>query len=241
MIQEPVYFIPGAYCDVEIFAPQIMDLGRDFDVMIKRVLSADRAIDAARQAALHLPRKVALVGYGLGGNIALELARLAPDHISRIALISSDVFAEQPKEAAAREHRIIELRSGRFQDAMRNEFAARLGVGAGPALDAHPLYPALMDMALRVGEKRILSHVRLLQRRADQQSNLRKLMLPTAIISGMNDPLVLEKRARLKAQLTPHARLTMIENCGHYPTWQAAGQVNAALRDWLAMPAIKER
>lgn len=238
-MKEPILFIADAFCDSEIFAPQLIALGREYDVILSRVLSADRIVDIARQKALNLPRRVNVVGYGLGAHVALELARLAPEHVSRIALISADIFAQPPQVAAQRETRIIDIRSGRFETAVRHELAYALGIEASNTLDQNPLFAALQAMAYRLGEQMVLDHVRLLQRRTDLQSHLRKLRIPCAVIAGRNDPILPVKRIELTAELAPMSHLTILDGVGHFPTWEAPDAVTECLRAWLKLqPAV---
>ena len=234
-MNDPILFIPDVFCDSEIFAPQLVALGHEYDVVLSRALSADRVVDMARRLALHLPRRVSVVGYGLGAHVALELARIAPDQVTRVALISGDIFAQPPQVAAQRETRIIDIRSGRFDFAVRHELAYALGVEADISLDQNPLFGALHAMAYRLGEQRVLEHVRLLQRRTDLQSLLRKLRMPCAVIAGRRDPILPTKRIQLTAELALNSRLYLLDEVGHYPTWEAPDLVTDCLRDWLAI------
>jgi pimeloyl-ACP methyl ester carboxylesterase len=90
-------------------------------------------------------------------------------------------------------------------------------------------------MAYRLGEQRVLEHVRLLQRRTDLQSLLRKLRMPCAVIAGRRDPILPTKRIQLTAVLALNSRLYLLDEVGHYPTWEAPDLVTDCLRDWLAI------
>ena len=48
------------------------------------------------------PAKFALAGLSMGGIVAMEVYRRAPERVTRIALMSTNPMAELPDRAAAR-------------------------------------------------------------------------------------------------------------------------------------------
>lgn len=96
-----------------------------------------------------LPQNFILIGQGLGGDVALDLARRLPDRMKGLVLISTDPLSEAPSVAAEREMRMLAARAGRLPEAMRGEYPAQ-------ALADSPwrgeVLALVQDMALNLGE-----------------------------------------------------------------------------------------
>ena len=84
----------------------------------------------------------------------------------------------------------------------------------------------------------MLEQLRVIQKRSDQQSTLRKCRVPAAVICGELDPLTQPKRHEFMATLIHFSTLHAIPNAGHYPTLEQPDMINAALRDWLVQPMV---
>ena len=122
-MSDPLVFLPGLLSDARVFEPQIAALSRHLPITILPTGKRDTVEEAATEILEALPKKVGLCGIGLGGVIAIEMLRLAPERIGRIALINTSAQADTPNEAAAREPRIVAAKSGRFGEIVREEFA----------------------------------------------------------------------------------------------------------------------
>lgn len=231
-MKQPVVLIPGLLCDARVFEHQILHLGLHRPVVIARP-DGQTVEEMSATLLPHLPPQAALVGLGLGGDVALDLLRRAPERISRIALISTDPLGEAAAIAAAREARMVAARAGRLYQALAGEYPE---ADMGPR--AESLRPVLRAMAEHLGEGVYLAQSRALQRRPDQQKTLRRAMLPALILGGGRDTLVPPRRHQLVAGLMPFATLNMIEDAGHLLPLEAPEAVTAALEAFLRGPML---
>lgn len=232
---EPLVLIPGFMADARAFLPQIVAFGATHGLTII-LPTAGTSIEEISAAALpNLPAKFALIGHGLGGDVALDMIRRAPDRVTRVVLLSTDPLAEPPQAAAAREARIIAARSGRLLQAMAEDIpAASLAPGEGRS----DIVAAIQEMALGLGPEIFLRQSRAMQRRPDQQKTLRRAMLPALILAGEHDTLVPLRRQEFTAGLMPHATLEVIRGAGHLPALEQPEAVTAALHRFLAGPLL---
>ena len=83
---EPLVFLPGMMCDARLFGPQIVELSADTCVTVAPITQGERVEEIASNLLDQLPARFALAGLSMGGIIAMELLRRAPDRITRIAL-----------------------------------------------------------------------------------------------------------------------------------------------------------
>ncbi|MHA6324341.1 alpha/beta fold hydrolase [Roseivivax sp. CAU 1753] len=232
---EALVMIPGLGTDARLFDHAIARLSQDRPVTLALPVRGERVEDIAAGILPHLPPRVALVGHGLGGIVALELLRRIPKRVARLALIACKPFPETPAEAADRETRMIALRAGRVADWVKAEFGA--SVPGDPATRT-AILGRLTAMAETLGPEAVLRQSRALQRRGDYQGVLRRCAAPIAFICGDADPINPIRRQDVLAGLVPDATLTRIDGAGHFPMLDAPDAVTAALEAALEAPFV---
>ena len=227
---EPLVLIPGFMADARSFMPQIAKLGADRPIILLTPGLGDSLDKIAADVAPHLPPRFAVVAHGLGGNIAIELVRKRPEAVTRIALISTDPLPETPQLAAQQEALLVAAKTGHLQACM----AQMLPLSAlhdAPWRDE--VMALVMDMAENLGTTQFRRHLRVLQRRPDQQKTLRKVHVPTMIIAGASDTLVPRRRAEFLAAMMPQGCLEIIAEAGHLPQLEQPEAVTKVLETFL--------
>lgn len=232
---EPLVFLPGMMCDARLFGPQLAALSTEFAVMTAPISSSDRIGEIATDVLENAPEKFALAGLSMGGIVAMEVLRRAPDRVQRIALMDTNPLAETPQSAAAYEPMIVGARAGKLEEVMRGfmrpEFLA-------PGPQRAEILALTLDMAMNNGAEVFERQARALQRRRDQQSTLRKCKVPALVLCGEQDGLTPVKRHTFMAELIPYAKLCIIEGAGHLPTLEQPDATTAALREWMTQPFV---
>ncbi|GAW40789.1 Putative non-heme bromoperoxidase BpoC [Brevundimonas sp. SH203] len=226
----PLILIPGLACTAEMFAPQVAALSPHRPVRIASTREGDSMARMA-DAILHdAPPRFALGGISMGGYIAFEIMRQAPDRVERLALLDTTARPDAPEQTAQRQTLIARAEDGQLETIMR-EIAPRL---------LHPLHKGdqtLIDvqvrMGLDVGAAGFVRQQRAIIGRADSRPDLPGLHVPTLILVGDRDPLTPPIRAREMADALPNAQLVIVPDCGHASTLEQPAVVNAALLDWL--------
>ncbi len=234
-LAEPLVLIPGLMADARLFLPQIVQLGADRAMQVVLPSKGETVEQMSDAMLAGLPEKFALLGHGLGGDVALDLIRRVPDRVTRVILMATDPLAEPPQTAAAREARIVAARSGRLAEAMRQEIPATAIVDA-PWRDE--IMALVQDMALGLGEGVFLRQSRALQRRPDQQKTMRRVKLPVLVIAGEADTLVPMRRQEFTANLMPYGKLAVIEGAGHLASLEQPEAVSQAVASFLAGPMM---
>ncbi|WP_226688277.1 alpha/beta fold hydrolase [Ruegeria arenilitoris] len=231
---EPLVLLPEMMCDARLFEPQINSLSRHRAVMVAPISLGERIEEIASSLLDQLPRRFALAGSGMGGVVALELVRRAPDRVSRLCLMATDAQADTPQTAAAREELLVATKMGRLEEVMRRIISSNT-LAPGPR--RIPILNDLVAMALDLGPEVFERQIRALQRRPDQQSELRRIKVPTLVLSGAHDTLTPLRKHTFMSELIPGADLKVIDEAGHLPTLEAPDFVNDALTQWLSAPA----
>jgi pimeloyl-ACP methyl ester carboxylesterase len=232
---EPVVFLPGMMCDARLYEPQIRAFSATHPVMVAPITHGQRIEEIASAILPLLPAKFALAGLSMGGIVAMEILRRAPERVTRVALMDTNCLAETPQVAANREPQIVKVKSGKLIEVMRDELKP-IYLAPGPRRPA--VLQTVMDMAHTLGPEVFIAQSRALQRRRDQQSTLRKIRQPALVLCGAHDALCPVKRHTFMAELIPHARLVVLDDAGHLPTLETPDETNDALWEWLHQPYV---
>ncbi len=234
--REPLLFVPGMMCDARLFLPQIIAFSGERAVHVASITRAETVGEMAGQVLEAAPGRFALAGLSLGGIVAMEIIRQAPERVTRIALMDTNAQAEPPPVAAAREPQIVGVMAGRLEEVMaevmRPEYLA-------PGPYRMDILQMMTEMALELGEGVFVRQSRALQRRPDQQATLRNIRVPALVLCGEHDGLTPVRRHDFMAGLIPQAMLRIIPDAGHLPTLEQPGATIRALREWLAAPGIR--
>jgi pimeloyl-ACP methyl ester carboxylesterase len=234
-MSEPILFLPGMMCDARLFLPQIIALSGEFPIMVAPITQGERIEEIASEILSAAPSKFALAGLSMGGIVAMEVLRRAPERVTRVALMDTNPLQETPQFAATREPQIIAAQTGRLDDVMRDMMQPSY-LAPGPGRSA--VLQTVMEMAMSLGPNVFVRQSRALQRRRDQQSTLRKIKMPALILCGEHDALCPVKRHTFMAELIPYARLEVISGAGHLPTLEQPEAVTAAIRRWITQPLV---
>jgi pimeloyl-ACP methyl ester carboxylesterase len=236
MISEPLVLIPPILCDARIFSPQITVLSQHHAVQCALSKDADRIENIATQILDASPKRFAVAGMGMGGILALEMFRRAPERVNRLALIATDVQSDTPEIAAQREPLIISARAGRLSDVVAAELMPdKMAVSETTRV---PIARTLHDMARDFGLGAYVRQARAMQRRPDQQDILRKIKVPTLVVCGQEDTALSLRRHSFLSEMIPYSTLLTVPGAAHVPTLEQSEAVTKALLKWMKEPLM---
>lgn len=227
----PVVMIPGMMCDHRLFDPQVQVLG-DSHSIITATIPMSSSIEAMAESLLEaLPDCFALLGLSMGGIIAMEMWRQAPEKIERLALLDTNHRADTPERRSLRDRQIEDVKRGELWTVMREElkpnYLASIHQGNTALLDH------VLNMGMEQGEDAFVAQSLALRDRPDSQSTLPSITCPTLVLCGDEDRLCTPETHRQIADAIPGADLRVITDCGHLATLEQPEPVNTALREWL--------
>jgi pimeloyl-ACP methyl ester carboxylesterase len=109
-----VLFLPGLLCDASLWRAQIEDL-RDIAAPAIADLTLDDTVAAMADRALAAaPESFALVALSMGGYVAFEMLRQAPERVTRLALLDTSAREDSAARRRERADAIVALEAGRF-------------------------------------------------------------------------------------------------------------------------------
>lgn len=185
------------------------------------------------QAVLDIaPSRFALAGLSMGGLVAMEIVRQAPERVTRLALLDTTPLADAPEKGPVRERQVRDAQTGRLSDVMREELKPAY-VTDGPRRQA--ILDQCMSMALDLGQDVFANQSHAVQHRDDQRETLKSVRVPTLALCGEDDELCPRDRHELIHSLVPNSKLSIIRGAGHMPTLEQPDLTNEALNTWLTM------
>ncbi len=226
----PLVLIPGLACTAEMFAPHVAALSPHRPVTVASTLEGDSMAQMAAAILRDAPPRFALGGISMGGYIAFEILRQAPERVERLALMSTTARPDAPEQTMQRQALIERVEAGELETLLR-EVSPRL---------VHPLHKddqTLIDtqvrMGLEIGAAGFTRQQKASIKRADSRPDLPAIRIPSLVLVGDRDPLTPPIRAREIASALPGAHLVIVPDCDHASTLEQPQAVNAALEEWL--------
>ena len=226
----PLLLLPGLLCDAALWEHQARFLADVAEITIADLTRADLVAEMAKSALASAPPRFALAGLSMGGYVSLEIMRIAPERVTKLALLDTGPRADTAEQTERRRSLMALAQS----DSVRTvaERLLPLQVFAERQSDAK-LKQAISDMAERVGEAAFLRQQRAIMGRPDSRPVLPHIACPALVLCGRDDALTPLELSVEMASLMPNARLCVVEECGHMSTMERPHAVTAMLRDWL--------
>jgi pimeloyl-ACP methyl ester carboxylesterase len=230
-MKEHLLLLPGMMCDARLFSAQITAFSAHIPVTLAPLTQGETLGEMAQSILASGPPRFALAGVSMGGIVAMEIMRQAPQRISRLALLDTNPKAETPQRQALREPQIENVLSGKLSDVMRDEMKPHYLVDA-PGKQA--ILDLCMEMAMTLGPSVFVRQSRALQTRPDQTDTLTHVKVPTLVLCGEHDQLCPPQTHQLMRDLIPEAVLEIVPAAGHLPTLEQPDYTNRILSQWLS-------
>jgi len=237
MSSTPVILVPGLMCDAAVWTDAVHGLA---DIATARVVDHGALDSLGAMAAAVLadaPPRFALAGHSMGGRVALEVVRQAPERVQRLALLDTGYQALAEGEAGAKEvagrQALLALAQQQGMRAMGRAWVQ--GMVHPDRLADAALVDTILDMFERKTPALFAAQIQALIRRPDAESVLRELQCKTLVLCGQQDSWSPpERHAQMVALVRGGAELVVVPQAGHMVTMEQPQAVVAALRAWLA-------
>lgn len=223
-------FLPGLLNDARLWQAQIDGLAGAADCVVGDLTGgasmaalADSVLEQAPSA------RFALAGLSMGGYVALEVMRRAPERVLALALLDTSARPDTPQATEGR-RAAMKLSETDFPAVVAALFPKLV-------LPAHARDAALASlftaMAGGVGAEAYRRQQTAILGRIDSRPFLGAIACPTLVLCGEGDAVTpVEVHAEM-ASAMPGARFTTVPDCGHLSAIERPGAVTEALREWL--------
>jgi pimeloyl-ACP methyl ester carboxylesterase len=226
-----IVLLPGLAADAAMWAAQRDALAATREVRISDVhFRFETLPEMARALLAEHAGELILCGASMGGILAFEVLRQAPQRVGGVALLGTTARPDSPEVAALRASAFALIEAGRYEEM----------IGANVPFSFHAdrlgereLVDAYLDMLRRAGSEQLVRQNIATAARPDSRPLLPLLRCPTLVLCGDSDAVTGTDAAREIAQQVPGAELGLIARCGHMLTMERPREVSEALLGWL--------
>lgn len=224
-------FLPGLACDARLWDAQLPIVPPALGPLVSDAHMRHASIETMAAAVLaETAGPLVLCGASMGGMVAMEAARQAPDRIAGLALLGTNAAPETPETYELRASAIEQFEQGEVRDVIEPNIA--FAFHPAQAAD-RALTQRYLEIILDAGAAQLIRQNRAVMQRPDARLHLGRLRCPVLVACGDSDRLTPPAASREIAALLPQAELHWIAACGHMLTMEKPGPVNALLGDWL--------
>jgi pimeloyl-ACP methyl ester carboxylesterase len=227
----PLILLPGLLCDRALWQHQIVALGAIAVAQVADTTQQDNIDAIAGDVLAKAPPQFALAGLSMGGYVALEIMRQAPERVLKLCLLDTSARADTPEQKERRRLLLAMAQQGHFK-------------GVTPRLLPMLIHPdriadkeltgVITAMAERMGRDAFKNQQTAIMNRADSRPTLKNITCPVQVIGGMQDALTPPDIVHEIADGIKGAKLDMIDACGHLSPLEQPEQVNNLMGRWLA-------
>jgi pimeloyl-ACP methyl ester carboxylesterase len=229
--RQRLVLIPGLLCSPALYADQVASLTDVADIQVADHTRHDTMAAIATAILAKAPPKFALAGLSMGGYLAFEIMRQAPERVTKLALLDTNALPDPPERASVRRALVAQ--------------ADMTGIAAVSAVLypqwVHPsrandtaLAATVRTMAETIGITAYRRQTEAIISRADGRPILATIRVPTLVLCGREDAATPLAQSGEIAHGIPGSNLEIIEHCGHLSTLEKPAEVTRALRTWLA-------
>ena len=225
-----ILLLPGLLCDASVWEPQIAALSALAPVVVADFSTQD-SLPAMAAAALALAEgPLIVIGHSMGGRVALEAWRQAPERIIKLGLMDTGIHPRGEGEIERRQ-KLVDLAYQQGMGALADVWLPPMVSPAQTQNEA--LLAPMREMVLRASAEQHERQIRALVNRPDARPLLSTISCPTLVLVGRQDqwsPLAQHEEI---ATLIQDARLVVIEDSGHMTTLEQPAAVTSALVDFV--------
>jgi pimeloyl-ACP methyl ester carboxylesterase len=222
--------VPGLLCSARLYE-QLLPAVWAYGGVTVADNRRDTTVTAMAQRLLTAaPDRFVLAGLSMGGYVALEVMRLAPERVSGLALISTAARPDSPEQVASRRAQAQAVAAGRFDELVEAVYPLLVD---GGNLGRTDLAAFWTTMAHEIGPDAFISQLTAVMARPDSRPDLAAIRCPTAVIHGTGDRLITPDNAVEAADAIPGAQLILVAHAGHMIAQEQPGAVAAAVKELL--------
>jgi pimeloyl-ACP methyl ester carboxylesterase len=226
----PILLVPGLVCSPRIFAPVIPHLWRFGPVTVANHIRDDNMGAIARRILAEAPPRFALAGHSMGGYIAFEIMRQAPQRVAKLALMNTQARPDTPEATTRRRGLIARVQAGEYHAMLDELFSLFVHPSRSDNADLRQL---VHDMGDDVGPEAFVRQLIAIMSRPDSRPTLAWIKCPTLVLTSDEDNTVPNSLSTEMANGIPGAKFTMIRDCGHMTPPEQPQATAEALVEWL--------
>ena len=227
----PFLLVPGLNCDARVYAGVAQALWPIGPVTVANHREGNSVAAIAKAILADAPPKFALIGFSMGGYIAFEILRQAPERVLKLVLLDTSARPDSEESISNRRRLIALAQKGKFREAIDQAFAK--SVHPDHVGDSN-LYAVHRGMAETNGPVVYANQQEAIITRPDSRPLLATINLKTLIVVGEGDQITPPEVAREMHEGIAGSKLLVVPRGGHLALLEQPELVNPAIKEWAA-------
>jgi pimeloyl-ACP methyl ester carboxylesterase len=227
--------LPGLACDADVWKHLVQSLAGTTTVRVVDYGPSDSIEKMAVVALDDAPKRFAVAGHSMGGRVAFEIVRRAPECVAGLAVLDTAYRAFVGGDAGERETAartaLLEMAETKGMRAMA-EFWMK-GIIHPDRMADNALVGAIVEMMGRKTPEIFAAQIKALLQRPDATPVLAAVRCPTLVLCGREDAWSPLAGHREIAARIPKAKLAVIEHSGHMAPMERPEDVTASMTSWF--------
>ncbi len=226
-----IVLIPGLLNTAALYNLQVNYLSNYYNVTVADHTQFETISQIAEDILINqAPDNFVLGGLSMGGYIAQEILRQAPERVNGLILMNTSARRDTPEQTSRRMAIMNATQSGRFKGVTQHLLP---NLVHKDALENPLITNVIIDMAQEIGRDAFIRQQKAIINRIDSRETLKKVTVPACVIVGNNDKLTPPDKAREMASLLPSAALHILENCGHLSPLECPDDVTEIIANFM--------
>ena len=226
----PTVLVPGLLCTPQLFMAQLPLFWTQGSVTVAATTRHGEIGALARASRADAPPVFRLVGLSMGGYLAFEILRQAPERVGELVLFDTSARADTDEVRANRLQMIRMAQNGGF-GRIPSMFPRLVAPGR---VDDLQLAALVEGMRQAVGAEGFVRQQMAILGRPDSRPLLAKIDCRTLVVVGEGDQLTPPALAQEISSSVPGAKLAISPGAGHLAPMERPEAVNAVLQRWLS-------
>ena len=227
---EPLVLIPGTLCTSALWEHQYRSFSADREVIIPDITRDASVKEMAERILNSVSGSFSLVGLSLGGIVAMEVMKEAPERVNKLALLDTNPYPPTKEQIELWNNQQKQVRAGGFEQMISEQFlpSAVFQEHAGEGVKA-----VIRQMSRDVGEEGYFRQLEVNKTRPGAVDALSAVNCPSLVLAGRQDALCGPSMQEDLAKKIPGAALVLIDQCGHLSPLDQPEAVTSVLSYWL--------
>lgn len=228
-MNKDIVLIPGALTTPQLWKHQEAYLQSKANLYYLDVLNCDSITEMATRFIPQAPKKFTLIGFSMGGFIALELIKLIPHQIEKLIFVNSSARAISDKGRLERERALDLINKGKFDFLIKLMFKNSIF----NTCKKSTLLPFIEQMAIQVGDANYTKQLNAILNKPDHSPLLLEINCPTLLLASKGDSVMPNERSEHMAQHIKNSELIYLEQCGHMAMLEQPDLFNQKISGWI--------
>lgn len=227
---EPLVLIPGTLCASALWEHQYRGFSADREIIIPDITQDVSVKEMAERILNNVSGSFSLAGLSLGGIVAMEIMKEAPERVNKLALLDTNPYPPTKEQVELWNNQQKQLQAGGFEQMVSEQFlpSAVFQEHAGESVKE-----VIRQMSKDVGEEGFFKQLEANKTRPGAVDVLSAVKCPALVLAGRQDALCGPSMQEDLAKKIPNAKLVLIDQCGHLSPLDQPEAVTAVLSYWL--------